>query len=60
MAISLTPFERQFADFANAVRLKAKPLVSGAEGYQALEIVDAVYRSCRSGQPVGVGRGSNC
>jgi predicted dehydrogenase len=52
MAISLTPFERQFRDFADAIQSKRKPLVSGLEGYQALEIVDAIYRSCRSGQPV--------
>jgi predicted dehydrogenase len=55
MAISLTPFERQFTDFAEAIRLKQKPLVSGIEGYHALEIVDAIYRSCRSGQPVRLG-----
>ena len=30
----------------------AAPLVSGEEGTQALEIVDAVYRSCRTGQKV--------
>jgi UDP-N-acetyl-2-amino-2-deoxyglucuronate dehydrogenase len=52
MAISLEPFERQFLDFGEAIRMKRKPKVSGEEGYQALEIVDAVYRSCRSGQKV--------
>jgi predicted dehydrogenase len=48
MAISLEPFERQFLDFAAG----RQPLVSGIEGYQALEIVDAIYRSCRSGLKV--------
>jgi UDP-N-acetyl-2-amino-2-deoxyglucuronate dehydrogenase len=52
MAISLEPFERQFRDFGDAIEKGRKPLVSGEEGTQALEIVDAVYRSCRSGQKV--------
>jgi predicted dehydrogenase len=52
MAISLEPFERQFLDFADAIAKGRKPLVSGEEGYQALEVVDAVYRSCRNGQKV--------
>jgi UDP-N-acetyl-2-amino-2-deoxyglucuronate dehydrogenase len=52
MAISLEPFERQFLDFGDAIRTGREPLVSGVEGYQALEIVDAVYRSCRSGEKV--------
>jgi UDP-N-acetyl-2-amino-2-deoxyglucuronate dehydrogenase len=52
MAISLEPFERQFRDFADAIRNKRKPLVGGEEGYEALELVDAVYRSCRSGEKV--------
>ena len=41
MAISLEPFERQFIDFGEAIRTGRKPKVSGEEGYQALEIVDA-------------------
>ncbi len=49
MAISLEPFERQFLDFAAAITEGRQPLVSGEEGYQALEIVEAVYRSCRTG-----------
>jgi UDP-N-acetyl-2-amino-2-deoxyglucuronate dehydrogenase len=55
MAISLEPFERQFLDFGEAIRKGRKPLVSGIEGCQALEIVDAVYRSCRSGEKVVLG-----
>lgn len=54
MAISLAPFERQFRNFADAVRSKGKPLVSGLEGYQALEIVDAIYRSCSTGERVAL------
>jgi UDP-N-acetyl-2-amino-2-deoxyglucuronate dehydrogenase len=52
MAISLEPFERQFTDFARAIESGSRPLVSGEEGYQALEVVDAIYRSCRSGGKV--------
>ena len=52
MAISLEPFERQFRDFGDAIAKGRKPRVSGEEGYQALEIVDAVYRSCRTGEKV--------
>jgi UDP-N-acetyl-2-amino-2-deoxyglucuronate dehydrogenase len=52
MAISLEPFERQFLDFGEAIAKGRKPQVAGEEGYQALELVDAVYRSCRSGEKV--------
>jgi len=52
MAISLEPFERQFLDFGDAITNGRKPLVAGEEGYQALELVDAVYRSCRTGAKV--------
>jgi len=52
MAISLTPFERQFRDFGDAIEKGRKPLISGEDGYQALELVDAVYRSCRTGEKV--------
>jgi len=52
MAISLEPFERQFLDFGQAIRTGRPPLVSGEEGYRALEIVLAVYRSCREGVKV--------
>ncbi len=52
MAISVESFERQFLDFGEAVLTGRKPLVSGEEGYQALAVVDAIYRSCRTGRPV--------
>ena len=52
MAISLTPFERQFTDFANAIREKREPLVSGTEGLRALELVTSIYESCRTGNKV--------
>jgi predicted dehydrogenase len=52
MAIPVEPFERQFRDFGEAIANRRKPLVDGEEGYQALEIVEAVYRSCRTGEKV--------
>jgi predicted dehydrogenase len=52
MAISLKPFERQFLDFGDAILSHRQPLVSGEDGYRALETVCAIYRSCREGQPV--------
>lgn len=52
MAIPLTPFERQFLDFGKACKKGTAPLVSGEEGYKALEVVLSVYESCRSGNKV--------
>lgn len=52
MAIALEPFERQFLDFGEAIRAGRKPLVGGEEGYRALELVTAVYDSCRQGRMI--------
>jgi UDP-N-acetyl-2-amino-2-deoxyglucuronate dehydrogenase len=52
LAISVTPFERQFRDFTEAFTSGRKPLVSGEDAYAALEFVDGIYRSCRTGAPV--------
>ena len=38
-----------------AIRTGRKPLVGGEEGLAALEIVAAVYQSCRTGQKVSLG-----
>jgi predicted dehydrogenase len=48
---------RQIADFVRAVRENREPLVNGAEGRKALEIVLAVYESARTGRPVRLGVG---
>lgn len=55
MAISLEPFERQFLDLAAAIREKRQPLCSGRDGLHALELVEAIYQSCRTGQPQQLG-----
>jgi UDP-N-acetyl-2-amino-2-deoxyglucuronate dehydrogenase len=54
MAISVESFERQFLDFGDAIAQRRAPLVSGEEGYRALEAVDAIYRSCRTGQRIAL------
>jgi UDP-N-acetyl-2-amino-2-deoxyglucuronate dehydrogenase len=54
MAISVESFERQFLDFGDAIKTARKPLVSGEDGYQALALVDAIYRSCRSARAVAL------
>lgn len=51
MAISTVPFERQFLDFGEAIRSGRKPVVSGEEGYHAVELVTSIYASCASGEP---------
>ncbi len=48
MAISLAPFERQFLDFADAIRNNRTPSVSGHDGLAALQIVEGIYASCSS------------
>jgi len=53
-AIPLTPFERQLRNFGEAITTGRKPLVSGEEGYRALEFVLAAYKSCREGIPVSL------
>lgn len=55
MAISLAPFERQFTDFADAIRENRDTISSGEEGYKALELVIGIYDSCRKGKKVQLG-----
>jgi UDP-N-acetyl-2-amino-2-deoxyglucuronate dehydrogenase len=56
MAISVESFERQFRDLEAAISAGRKPLVAGEEGYRALALVDAIYRSCRSRAMVRLAR----
>jgi predicted dehydrogenase len=58
MAIPLEPFERQFRDFGEAIRDGRKPLVAGEEGYRALELVLAIYQSCRESRVIDVSEAS--
>lgn len=52
MAIGVATFERQFLDFADAIRTRREPLVNGEEGYRALQLVLAIYESCQKQQAV--------
>jgi predicted dehydrogenase len=47
---------RQLGDFADAIRTGRRPLVDGAEGRKAIEIILAAYESSREGRPVLLGR----
>jgi UDP-N-acetyl-2-amino-2-deoxyglucuronate dehydrogenase len=49
MAISTLTLERQFLDFGEACATGRAPLVSGIEGYNALQAVTSIYDSCRKG-----------
>lgn len=52
MAISLTPFERQLADFGDACKAGRPAASSGIEGYRALQLVRSIYDSCRDGEKI--------
>jgi predicted dehydrogenase len=54
MAISLTPFERQFADFGEACKEGRPSSSSGAEGYRALQLVRSIYASCSEGKKIAI------
>ena len=52
MAISIEPIKAQFRDFGDAVQHRRRPLLSGEEGYQSLEIILGIYESARRGEKV--------
>ena len=54
MAISLTPFERQLADFGEACKTGRPPVSSGVDGYRALQLVRSIYTSCAEGRKVQI------
>jgi UDP-N-acetyl-2-amino-2-deoxyglucuronate dehydrogenase len=54
MAISLTPFERQLADFGEACKTGRPPASSGEDGYRALQLVKSIYTSCAEGRKVEI------
>ena len=43
---------RQLADFVQAVRERRQPLVDGREGRRSVEVIEAIYRSARTGRTV--------
>jgi len=51
-AISFVGHQRQFEDFVAALRTGRDPMVDGAEGRKAVELILAIYRSARTGRTV--------
>ena len=49
---AIDPLVAQITQFADVIEGRAKPLVSGEDGLEALRIVDAIHRSARDGVPV--------
>ena len=54
MAINHGWHTRNFAEFVAAVAAGRRPLLDGLEGRKAVAIVEACYRSARSGRTVRV------
>src|SRR3954449_1197117 len=48
------PLANQITHFAAVIRGEAEPICSGRDGLKALEVVDAVVESARTGRPVDV------
>jgi predicted dehydrogenase len=57
MAITTVALERQFKDFGEACEKGRAPLVSGIEGYRALQLVTSVYDSCRQEKVIPIDSG---
>jgi UDP-N-acetyl-2-amino-2-deoxyglucuronate dehydrogenase len=53
-AISHEGHARQLADFVRAIRTDSAPLVDGREGRKAVAIIEAIYRSARTGEVVAL------
>jgi predicted dehydrogenase len=51
-AISHQGHARQLADFVRAVQGGVKPFVDGREGRRSVEVIEAIYRSARTGNTV--------
>jgi predicted dehydrogenase len=49
------PLALQIAHFANVIRGKAAPLVSGRDGLMNLRVVDAIARAARDGGILNIG-----
>jgi predicted dehydrogenase len=51
-AISHVGHARQLADFVRAIETRTAPLVDGREGRKAVEVIQAIYESARTGRTV--------
>lgn len=54
MAISTLTLERQFLDFGEACKTGRPSSVSGMDGYRALQVVTAIYESCRQSRKIAI------
>ena len=54
MAINYACHTRNFEDFLAAIRAGRRPALDGAEGRKAVAIIEACYRSARTGRPARV------
>jgi UDP-N-acetyl-2-amino-2-deoxyglucuronate dehydrogenase len=54
MAISLVSLEQQLLDFGDACTARRTPSCSGLDGFRALQLVQAIYTSCREGRKVEI------
>ena len=54
MAITTQALERQFMDFGEACKTGRTPLISGMDGYRALQVVTSIYDSCRQEKPIKI------
>jgi len=52
LAISLTPFELQLANFGEACRTGSPPASFGIDGYRALQLIGSIYISCTEDRKV--------
>jgi len=53
-AISHVGHARQLADFVRAIETNSEPLVNGAEGRKAVEVIQSIYRSAGLGEVVAL------
>ena len=53
-AIENKGHQRQFEDFVHSIETGSKPLVDGIESLQAVAVIEAIYKSGRSGEMVKV------
>jgi UDP-N-acetyl-2-amino-2-deoxyglucuronate dehydrogenase len=54
MAINYSCHTRNFEDFLAAVRAGRRPLLDGLEGRKAVAIIEACYKSARTGRAAKV------
>ena len=54
MDISSDGHRLQIEDLARAVREKGAPRIPGGEGRNAIQLIESIYRSARSGKPVAL------